>query len=112
MIFLEYKTVGIFHAPRRHTNGLSLLCSDELRTQASVSKGTADAGPSTEESNVPVEPARIGDQESTVPTRPPTPWPTQTGTGERVADAGPSAEGSSAQGIGVGSNGSHGIYEA
>ncbi|KFZ03301.1 hypothetical protein V502_11059 [Pseudogymnoascus sp. VKM F-4520 (FW-2644)] len=78
----------------------------------STSNGAADAGPVTEGSNVPVEPAKIGDQESAMPTRPPTPRPSQTSAGERVADAGPSAEGSSAQVIGVGSNGSHGIYEA
>lgn len=66
----------------------------------------------TEGSNVPVKPAKIGDQESAMPIRPPTPRPTQTSAGERVADAGPSAEGSSAQVIGAGSNGGHGIYKA
>ncbi|OBT74382.1 hypothetical protein VF21_06820 [Pseudogymnoascus sp. 05NY08] len=66
-------------------------------TQTRVRNGTADAGPSTQGNGVPVEPARISDQQPVVTTRPPMPRPTQMSTGNRVAEAGPSTGGRSAR---------------
>jgi hypothetical protein len=69
----------------------------QVPTQTTASNGTADAGPSTEGSSVPAEPARISHQESAVTTQPPMPQPTPTSTGGGVADAGPSTGRRSAQ---------------
>ncbi|ELR02971.1 hypothetical protein VC83_03495 [Pseudogymnoascus destructans] len=83
-----------------------------MPTRTRASNGTADAGPSTEGSSVPVEPTRISDQESALPTRQPMPRPTQTNTGNGVADAGPSAGGRSTQVCRTRSNLGHEIFEA
>lgn len=64
------------------------------------------------ESSAPVKPTRIDDEESAVPTWPPTLRPTQISPSEGVADVGLSTEVGSAQVMGAASNRVHEICEA
>ncbi|KFY26025.1 hypothetical protein V491_01488 [Pseudogymnoascus sp. VKM F-3775] len=81
-----------------------------MPSQTSASNRTTGSGPSTERSGSPVEPVKIGDRQSKVPARPPTPLLTRTNTGEESTDPRPLSVESTAQAMGVGMNSGHEIH--
>ncbi|KFX85830.1 hypothetical protein V490_09386 [Pseudogymnoascus sp. VKM F-3557] len=84
----------------------------DAATHTSACSGTAGVSLLTEGSSAQVEPAGLGDQESTSPAQPPTPQPTQMSANQGAANSGPSNMGSRAPAMRTGSNWHYGRYRA
>ncbi|KFY36831.1 hypothetical protein V495_07578 [Pseudogymnoascus sp. VKM F-4514 (FW-929)] len=84
----------------------------DAATHTSAGDSAADASLLTEGSSAQVEPAGLGDQESTSPAQPPTPQPTQMSASQGAANAGPSNMGSRALAMRTGSNWHYERYRA